>query len=120
MSTTGARTAYKKALGLLCEYCEENTNLTVSIDVSAYPVKFTLLPNKQLSIFDSPDNGENSEDGYLQITVGLATTVKSTMRFHVPAELLKRLIKLCEKAGNLYYHSFREAADETEEEGEAA
>ena len=124
MASTRARSAYAKALENLREFCEDNTDFNVAVLAGKYPVRFTFEPIKQMGMFDEENDemenvDENGEIGGLTITVGLSTTVKSTMKFHVPAALLKKLIKLCEKAGNLYYHSFREEADEiNESEGE--
>ena len=116
MTSTRARSAYAKALENLREFCEDNTDFNVAVLAGKYPVRFTFEPIRQMGMFDEENIDENGEIGGLTITVGLSTTVKSTMKFHVPAALLKKLIKLCEKAGNLYYHSFREEADEMSEE----
>ena len=121
MTSTRARSAYAKALENLREFCEDNTDFNVAVLAGKYPVRFTFEPIKQMGMFDEENDemenvDENGEIGGLTITVGLSTTVKSTMKFHVPAALLKKLIKLSEKAGALYYHSFREEADEADEE----
>lgn len=119
MTSTRARSAYAKALENLREFCEDNTDFNVAVLADKYPVRFTFEPIRQMGMFDEENIDENGEIGSLTITAGLSTSVKSTMKFHVPAALLKKLIKLCEKAGNLYYHSFREEADEIgESEGE--
>ena len=114
-----ARSAYAKAVENLREFCEEETDFIVAVIDEKYPVRFVFEPVKQMGMFDAENVDENGEIGSIVITVGLSTSVESTMKFYVPAALLKKLIKLSEKAGNLYYHSFREAADETEKEGEA-
>lgn len=121
MTSTRARSAYAKALENLREFCEDNTDFNVAVLAGKYPVRFTFEPIRQMGMFDEENDemenvDENGEIGGLTITVGLSTTVKSTMKFHVPAALLKKLIKLSEKAGTLYYHGFREEADEMSEE----
>lgn len=113
-----AGSAYAKAFENLREFCEEETDFNVVVIDEKYPVRFVFEPVKQMGMFDAENVDENGEIGTIVITVGLSTSVKSTMKFNVPAALLKKLIKLSEKAGNLYYHSFREEADETEKEGE--
>ena len=114
-----ARKAYDKAVEDIRKLCEERTDLTVCIDEDHYPFNAAFLPNRQLSMFGDKNVDENGEIGSLTITVGLSTSIKSTTKFHVDAALLKKLIRLTEKAGDLYYQAYREAADETAESGEA-
>ena len=65
-----------------------------------------------MSMFDTQNENvdENGEINDLTVTVGLSTTVKSTLKFKMDSKLLKKLIKLAEKVGTLYYQAFRESA----------
>ena len=64
----------------------------------------------QVAFEDENENGD-VKDGAMTVTVGLSTSVLSTLKFRTSAKLLKKVIKLSEKAGNVYYQAFREAAD---------
>ena len=55
---------------------------------------------------------ENGEVNDLTVTIGLSTAVKSTLKFKMDAKLLKKLIKLAENVGDLYYHAYREQEGE--------
>lgn len=112
MKDSRARKAYESAVDDLKEFVAERTNLEVIISEETYPIRTIFMPNNQISIFDEGNIDEAGEVGCLTITVGLSTSVKSTLKFHMAAALLKKLIKLSERAGNLYYQAYREEADE--------
>lgn len=91
------------------KFCEENTELNVAVLTEQYPVRVVFVPNSQLSIFGSENIDENGETNDLTVTVGLKTSVKSTLRFKMNTQILKKLIKKAEKVGEAYYHAFRES-----------
>ena len=64
----------------------------------------------QQSIFGNENVDENGEINDLTVTVGLTTAVKSTLKFKMDSKQLKKLIKLAETIGRLYYHAFRAEA----------
>ena len=110
-----AQTEYEAAVKDLVKFCEDHTDLTAIIMDDAYPIRVQFLPNAQLNFFGNENIDENGEVNDLTVTVGLSTAVKSTLKFKMDAKLLKKLIKLAETVGTLYYHAFRERADEEKE-----
>ena len=112
MNDARARKAYESAADDLRKFVEERTNLEVIIAEEKYPIRTIFMPNNQISMFEEGNVNSDGEVGSLTITVGLSTSVKSTLKFHMAAALLKKLIKLSERAGNLYYQAYREEADE--------
>ena len=103
-----AQKRYEVAVEDLNKYCEKATDLTALIFDEEYPFRVQFFPKPQLSMFENVD--ENGEINDLTVTVGLTTTVKSTLKFKMDSKLLKKLIKLAEAVGNLYYQAFREEA----------
>ena len=114
--STRAQIAYSTAIENLRKFCEDNTNLDFCVLSDRYPIRFVFEPSAQMNMFTPTDVDENGKVRSITVTVGLTTSIKSTMNFHVPAALLKKIIKLSEKAGSLYYQAYREEADENEPE----
>lgn len=110
MKTHEARNSYKSAVEALRKYCDEKTDLTPIIRDDEYPFQVQFIPDLQQSLFGNENVDENGEIHDLTVTVGLTTTVKSTLIFKMESKMLKKLIKLAEATGNLYYQAFREAA----------
>lgn len=113
-----AQNAYAKAVDDLQKYCEDQTDLEPYIDDSRYPIRIKFFPKTQTSLFGNnaitENVNENGEVNDLTVTVGLTTSVKSSLKFKMAAAQLKKLIKLAEKVGGVYYHAFREEADKEE------
>lgn len=103
-----AQTEYEAAVKDLQKFCEDHTDLTAIIMDGDYPIRVQFIPNTQLMLFGNENIDENGEVNDLTVTVGLSTAVKSTPKFKMDAKLLKKLIKLAETVGSLYYHAFRE------------
>ena len=114
-----ARTYYEAAVEALGKYCEDNTRLVPTILDEEYPFRVRFIPAPQLSMFDVENVNENGEVNDLTVTVGLTTTVKSTLRFKMDSKQLKKIIKLAENVGTLYYQAFREEAGVIHEDEEA-
>lgn len=112
VNKTPAQNEYKGAVELLYKFCEKNTELTPYILDESYPVRVQFVPNPQLTAFGNDNVDENGEVNDLTVSVGLTTAVKSTLKFKMDSKLLKKLIKLAETVGTLYYHAFREHHDE--------
>ena len=110
-----AQTEYEAAVKALAKFCEDRTELAAIILDDSYPIRVQFLPDSQLTLFGDDNVDENGEVNDLTVTVGLSTSVKSTLNFKMDAKLLKKLIKLAEAVGTLYYHAFRERADEESE-----
>ena len=111
MEVSAEKKEYDAAVQRLCKFCEDNTELNVIVNDSKYPLCIQFLPNRQLSLFE--DNiDENGSVNEMTVTVGLTTVVKSSLKFKINSDLLKKLIKKAEKLGVLYYHAFRAEADE--------
>ena len=103
-----AKTEYEAAIQALEKFCEEQTELTAVIMDDAYPIRVQFLPEYQLSMFGNENVDENGEVNDLTVTVGLSSAVRSTLKFKMDSKLLKKLIKLAENVGRLYYQAFRE------------
>ena len=105
-----AKTEYDAAVKALKKFCDEHTRLEPCILDDEYPIRVQFVPSSQLSLFGDENIDENGEVNDLTVTVGLTTTVKSTLKFKMDSTLLKKLIKISEKVGRLYYQAFREEA----------
>ena len=105
---TPAQTTYEAAVDSLQKFCEKETELIPSILDDGYPIHVQFIPKPQLTVFGNENIDENGEVNDLTVTVGLTTSVKSTLKFKMDSKLLKKLIKLAEMVGSLYYHAFRE------------
>lgn len=106
---TPAQSKYEAATETLRQFCEDNTTLSVIFLDETYPYRVQFIPNTQQSIFGDENVSENGEVNDLTVTVGLTTTVKSSLKFRMDSKLLKKLIKQAENVGSLYYHAYREA-----------
>ena len=118
MTNDRARRAYDSAVDDLKKFVEDNIQgLTVVILDQSYPIRVQFIPDPQYNLFQNPEENidENGEINDMTVTVGLETSVKSTLKFKMAAKLLKKPIKLAEKVGTIYYHAFREEADELKE-----
>ena len=109
---TPAQTMYEAAVDSLQKFCEKETELLPRILDDGYPIHVQFIPKPQLSVFGNENIDENGEVNDLTVTVGLSTDVKSTLKFKMDSKLLKKLIKLAETVGSLYYHAFREEQGE--------
>lgn len=109
---TPAQTMYEAAVESLQKFCEKETEVMPNILDDGYPVRVQFIPKPQLSVFGNENVDENGEFNDLTVTVGLSTAVKSTLKFKMDSKLLKKLIKLAETVGSLYYHAFREEQGE--------
>lgn len=116
MTSDRARRAYDSAVDDLRKFCEDNTELSVLILDDHYPIRVQFIPEAQTSLFGNENIDETGEVNDLTVTVGLSTSVTSSLKFKMPAKLLKKLIRLAEKVGTIYYHAFREAAEEEREQ----
>ena len=102
-----AKTEFECAQNDLMKFCEGTTDFICEVNTDLYPLTAVFVPNPQRSIFDAAVD-ENGEVGELVISVGLDTSVRSTLKFEMDAALLKKLIKSVEKIAFLYYHAYRE------------
>lgn len=111
-----ARNAYASAVEKLTTFCETRAKLDPYILDDEYPFKIKFYPvvEQQPSLFEDEDESfvDRDPNGFLLITVGLDTSVKSMLKFKMSSDVLKKLIKLTEKVGAVYYHAYREGADE--------
>ena len=110
MSTNqnAAKTEYDAAVKALNKFCEKHTDLEALILDDEYPIRVQFLPNSQISLFGEDNIDENGEVNALIVTVGLTSSVRSTLKFKMDSKLLKKLIKLAEQVGHLYYQAYRE------------
>lgn len=104
---TAAQSEYEAAVEKLRKFCEDHTDLTPIIMEDEYPIRVQFIPDSQLSLFGNENIDENGEVNDLTVVVGLSTAVKSTLKFKMDSKLLKKMIKLAETVGTLYYHAFR-------------
>lgn len=104
-----AQTEYDAAVKALMKFVEDSTDLNAEILTETYPIRVQFIPKRQLTLFgDENIDKETGEVNDMTVTVGLTTSVKSTLKFKMDAKLLKKLIKLSETVGTIYYHAFRE------------
>jgi len=111
MATTrpnAAKTEYDAAVKALKKFCDDHTDLEAYILDDDYPIRVQFLPSSQMRLFGEDNVDENGEVNDLTVTVGLSSAVKSTLKFKMDSKLLKKLIKLAENVGTLYYQAFRE------------
>ena len=104
---TAAQSEYEAAVEKLRKFCEDHTDLTPIIIDAEYPIRVQFIPDSQLSLFGNENIDENGEVNDLTVAVGLSTAVRSTLKFKMDSKLLKKMIKLAESVGILYYHAFR-------------
>lgn len=109
---------YEAAVSGLHEYCEKETDLSAVILDEKYPFRVQFLPDPQQNMFGNENVDENGEINDMTVTVGLTTTVKSTLKFKMDSKQLKKLIRLSETLGRLYYLSFREEAGDLRQDAE--
>lgn len=109
-----AKIEFECAQNDLMKFCATTTDYICEVNTDTYPLTAVFVPNPQRSIFDVDENGEIGE---LVISVGLDTSVKTTLKFEMDAALLKKLIKSVEKLAFLYYHAFREEAGDLRFQG---
>lgn len=109
-----AKIEFECAQNDLMKFCAGTTDYICEVNTATYPLTAVFVPNPQRSIFDVDENGEIGE---LVISVGLDTSVKTTLKFEMDAALLKKLIKSVEKLAFLYYHAFREEAGDLRFQG---
>lgn len=112
MSTNpnAAAIEFEAAVEDLKKFCEDQTELDAYILADEYPIRVQFIPRDpdQLTLFGNDNVDENGEVNDMTVTVGLGSEVKSTLKFKMDSKLLKKLIKLAEKVGTLYYQAFRE------------
>lgn len=113
-----AQHEYEATIDDLRKFCDAYTGLTPNIIDNEYPFRVQFIPDAQLSMFENENVDENGEFNDLTVTVGLTTSVKSTLKFKMETKLLKKLIKLAEQVGRLYYHAFREGAGDLGQDDE--
>lgn len=104
---TAAQSEYEAAVEKFGKFCEDHTDLTPIIMDEEYPIRVQFIPDNQLTLFGNENIDENGEINDLTVSVGLSTAVKSTLKFKMDSKLLKKMIKLAETVGTLYYHAFR-------------
>lgn len=107
-NTNAAKTEYDAAVEALKKFCDDQTELEAYILDDEYPIRVQFLPKSQLTMFGNNNVDESGELNDLTVTVGLSSSVKSTLKFKMDSKLLKKLIKLAEIVGNLYYQAYRE------------
>lgn len=110
MKNNEASMTYEAAVAELTDFCTREADLMPVILTEQYPFRVTFVPDNQITMFDTDNVDENGEVNELIVTVGLETTVNSTLKFNMETTTLKKIIRMTEKLGALYYHAFREAA----------
>lgn len=103
-----AKTEYEAAVKALNKFCEEQTDLVAYILDDTYPIRVQFIPIPQFRLFSEDNVDENGAVNDLTVAVGLSVAVRSTLKFKMDSKLLKKLIKLAENVGNLYYQAYRE------------
>ena len=117
-ATTPALSQYEAAVEKLRKFCEESGDLTPVIVDNEYPFRVQFFPGSQISMFENENIDENGEVNHLTVVVGLSTSVESTLRYRMSSKLLKKLIRLAETTGYLYYQAFREEAGNIRQDDE--
>ena len=73
-----------------------------------YPVRVQFVPDPQGDIFGSENIHEDGTVNELCVTVGITTEIRNTLVFRTESKVLKKLIKLAESVGLLYYQAYAE------------
>lgn len=105
-----AKTEYEAAVKAMNKFCDDQTDLEAYILDDTYPVRVQFIPNSQIRLFGENNVDENGEVNDLTVTIGLTITVRSTLKFKMDSKILKKLIKIAENVGHIYYQAFREQA----------
>lgn len=102
---------YEEAVADLKKFCDETTDFEVMILSDEYPMQIHFIPRPaQTSVFDAELIDENGEIGFIAVSLGISTVVRSTLDFRLDGATLKKLIKKSEKVGFAYLHYFRSEA----------
>lgn len=109
-----AMKAYESALKSLDKFCSENTQLIAVVKSNEYPVQIRFVPDPQQDMFGNKNVHEDGTVNEIVVTVGVKTEVSSSMIFRTESKVFKKLIKLAESAGLLYYQAFAETMAEAE------
>lgn len=103
---------YTSAVKDLKKLCKENADLSVVIDEREYPIRIRFFPDPEQIQMIADNVDDSGEVGEMVVTVGLSTTVTSTLKFKMNSKILKKIIRGAERVGATYYHVYRAAADE--------
>lgn len=102
---------YEEALADLKKFCDETTDFEVMILSDEYPLQIHFIPRPtQTSVFDAKLIDENGEIGFISVSLGVSTVVRSTLNFRIDGATLRKLIKKSENVGFAYLHYFRSEA----------
>lgn len=106
-----AKIMYEEAVADLKKFCNEATDFEIMILSDEYPMQIHFIPRpSQTSVFNTELIDENGEIGFISVSLGVSTVVRSNLNFHLDGATLKKLIKKAEKIGLAYLHYFRAAA----------
>lgn len=106
-----AKIMYEEAVADLKKFCNEATDFETMILSDEYPMQIHFIPRpSQTSVFDTELIDENGEIGFISVSLGVSTVVRSNLDFRLDGATLKKLIKKAEKIGFAYLHYFRAAA----------
>lgn len=90
----------------LKDYVRKNTKLSVSVDVSEYPVKISFyVGDTQLTLFDSPTEESEGIPG-VQFIFYDKIEIKTQDDFGVSEEVFNKLKTLSKEINRLYLHAF--------------
>ena len=113
MSNKGiAMKAYESAVAALNKFCAENTRLVAIVKSDDYPLQVQFVPDPQGDIFGSENVHEDGTVNEIVVTVGVKTEASSSLIFRTESKVFKKLIKLAESAGLLYYQAYAETMSE--------
>ena len=115
MKQKTAMKAYESALKALDNFCTENTQLVAVVKNDEYPVQVQFVPDPQQDMFGNKNVHEDGTVNELVVTVGVKTEVSSSLIFRTESKVFKKLIKLAETAGLLYYQAYTETMSEGSE-----
>ena len=109
MSKEGsAMKAYESSVAALNKFCAENTRLVSIVKSDDYPVQIQFVPDPQQDMFSNENVHEDGTVNEIVVTVGIKTEVCSSLIFRTESKVFKKLIKLAETVGLLYYQAYAE------------
>lgn len=103
-----ALSAYASIKADLIGFTRANTDFDLTIDDGSYPLIFTFTPSEdaaQDSLFEPDENGALGEMKVICSSAGAG--VDLGLKYHIQAEVLKKLLSRCQVCAEASLHAFK-------------